>query len=354
THQRALDHPGSSLVIEERDQRFADGEFSDRFGHVHGWIRAKRFRGCLDRFLVLWSKGAQGVLHAIAELAQNSLRDVQRVLRDEKDAHTLRTNQSHHLHHFVFDDLWQIAEQQVRFVKKENQFGLFGIAHFRQVFEQRSQQPQEERRIHFRRLIQLVRGEDVHHAMPLRIGLEQIVEVQRRFPKKLLGALLLKGEQSALDCANARRGNIAVLGLELFGVVADILQHGLQILQIQQQQLIVIGNLKNKVEHAFLCVVEIQQPRQQQRAHLRNRGAHGMTLLAEHIPAGDRTSCEAEILQLQFLYALGNLRIVRAWLADSGKIALYIGGEYRHADAAERFRHHLQRYRFSGAGGACH
>ena len=70
-------------------------------------LRAKGFGGGLDGFLILRSEGAQGVLHAIAELAEDGLRDVQRILRDEKDADSLRANQPDNLHDFVFDDFGQ-------------------------------------------------------------------------------------------------------------------------------------------------------------------------------------------------------------------------------------------------------
>ena len=44
--------------------------------------------------------------------------------------------------------------------------------------------------------------------------------------------------------------------------------------------------------------------------------------------------------------------IVAAGLADSGEVALHVGGKNRHADAAETFRHHLQGDGLARAGGA--
>ena len=54
----------------------------------------------------------------------------------------------------------------------------------------------------------------------------------------------------------------------------------------------------------------------------------------------------------RIFYPLLHFGIIPARLADSGKVAFHIGGKNRHADAAETFRHHLQRDRFARAGGA--
>jgi hypothetical protein len=61
---------------------------------------------------------------------------------------------------------------------------------------------------------------------------------------------------------------------------------------------------------------------------------------------------KGEILQLQLSYAIGNLGVFLARLADAREIAFDVGGENRHADAAEAFGHDLQCDRFARAGGA--
>ena len=45
---------------------------------------------------------------------------------------------------------------------------------------------------------------------------------------------------------------------ELAGVVADVLQHRAQVLEVEQQQAVVVGDLEDDVEHAFLRVVELR------------------------------------------------------------------------------------------------
>jgi hypothetical protein len=76
------------------------------------------------RLLVARGEGAQGVLDAVAELAQDLVGHVVRVLRAEVDAHALGADQPHHL----LDPLQQrrraVVEQQVRLVEEEHQLGL--------------------------------------------------------------------------------------------------------------------------------------------------------------------------------------------------------------------------------------
>ena len=81
-----------------------------------------------------------------------------------------------------------------------------------------------------------------------------------------------------------------------------MLQHGLQIFQVEQQNAVVVGDLEDQRHDACLGVVQIQDAADEQRAHLRNRGADGMALLAEDVPEGDRTAAKAEVGQAQFFY----------------------------------------------------
>jgi hypothetical protein len=77
-------------------------------------------------------------------------------------------------------------------------------------------------------------------------------------------ALLLEREQAALDRADRRRRHVAVVGLELLRVVPNMLEQGAQVLEVEQQEAVVVGDLEREREHAFLRLVEIQDARQQQ------------------------------------------------------------------------------------------
>lgn len=66
------------------------------------------------------------MLHAVAELSGNVLGNVDGILRHEVDAHALRTDEAHHLLHFVLKRLGRIVEQQVGLVEEEHQPGFSG------------------------------------------------------------------------------------------------------------------------------------------------------------------------------------------------------------------------------------
>ncbi len=82
---------------------------------------------------------------------------------------------------FVLDHFRQIGKEKVSLIEKKDQLGLFRIAHLRQLFKKLAQQPQQEGGIEFGRIDQFVRGQDIDYAMALGIGLDQVVEVERRF-----------------------------------------------------------------------------------------------------------------------------------------------------------------------------
>jgi hypothetical protein len=93
----ALHRRGCALLVEEGHQRLAHRKLGDGFLHVHLRVLAKRRGGGLHGLLVARREGAQRVLHSVAELAQHRVGHVERVLRDEVDAHALGAHQAHHL-----------------------------------------------------------------------------------------------------------------------------------------------------------------------------------------------------------------------------------------------------------------
>ena len=124
-------------------------------------------------------------------------------------------------------------------------------------------------------------------------------------PKNAVAALLLELQQAALDRADARRGDVAVAGLVLRRVVGDVLQHRAQVLEVEQQQAVVVGDLEDELEHAFLRLVEVEQAGEQQRSHLarRSRGPDGRCLVSPKTSqnvAGEAAGArrvDAELLQ---------------------------------------------------------
>ena len=97
THQRALHHARRAFLVEERDQRFADFKLANGLLDVDLGIGAERLRRGLHRFLVFRRERPQGMLHAVAKLAQHIVRNVDRVLGDEVHADALGADQPHNL-----------------------------------------------------------------------------------------------------------------------------------------------------------------------------------------------------------------------------------------------------------------
>ncbi len=129
--------------------------------------------------------------------------------------------------------------------------------------------------------------------------------------------------------------------------------HGAQVLQIQKQKTFVIGQFKGDVQHAFLCFVEVQHPRQQKRPDLRDRCPERMALLAKHIPEDSRKAFKlVAVRKADFLCALQQEVL---WISRHGnarQIAFHIGAEHRNACLREAFGKDLQCHRLAGAGGS--
>ena len=80
-----LDDPGLALLVEEGDQGLAGAELGDLRLDVDLGILAEGLGRRPDRLLVPRREGPQGVLDAVAELAEDDVGDVEGVLGDEVD-----------------------------------------------------------------------------------------------------------------------------------------------------------------------------------------------------------------------------------------------------------------------------
>ena len=131
--------------------------------------------------------------------------------------------------------------------------------------------------------------------------------------------------------------DVAVLGLELRRVVADVLQHRPQVLEVEQQQAVVVGDLEHELQHALLGLVEVEHARQQQRPHVADRRAHRMALRAfssaktsQSVAGQAAGGCGSMPRSFSIAASFG---ADRAGLGDAGQVALDVGHEDRHAAA---------------------
>ena len=351
-HPRAPGDLRRAFRIERRDERLADRQLHDRLLDVHLRVRPQRLRGRLHRLLIPGRERAQRVLDAVAELAENVVRDVGGALRHEVHADALRANQPDDLLDLLDERRGRVVEEQMRLVEEEDERRFFGIADLRQVLEQLRQHPQEKRRVQLRLTHQLVGDEDVDNAPAFRIGLEEIVDVEHRLAEEPLAALLLDLEERPLDGADRRGGHVAVVGGELLGVVADELEHRAQILQIQQQHAVVVGHLEHERQHALLGRVQVEQPAEQQRTDVGDGRADGEAALAEHVPERHRVRAPRGLGDAGRGEPLLELGRCRPGRGHAREIAFDVGQEHGNAELREMVGEDLKADRLAGAGGA--
>ena len=351
--QDSLDRRGRAIGLEQRDERLADLELRDRLGDVHLRVGPEGLGRGLHRLLIARREGPKRVLHAIAELAGDFVRDVDRVLRDEIDADTLGADQADDLLDLVEQGRRGVVEQQMGFVEEEAQLGLRQVADLGQLLKQLGQEPEQEGRVEPRARHQLVGGEDVDDPAPAVVECEEIFEFQRRFAEEMVAALAAQLEQRALDRADGRLADIAVFERQLVGALSATDQHRLQIVEIEQEHAVLVGDVEGDGHHALLHLVEVQQTRQQQRAHLRDRRADRVTLLAEQVPKLHRTIA---VLPVAVSDLGGAAREDVVHLAGRGaghgkarQVALNVRDEGRNAGGGESFDDTLEGHRLAGA-----
>ncbi|MNC37710.1 hypothetical protein D3C75_862810 [compost metagenome] len=153
-------------------------------------------------------------------------------------------------------------------VEEQRQQWFVGIATLRQLLEQLGQQPQQERRVDFRRFMHQTAGIQQMNA-PAAIGrrLEDVFELQRRLAEQGIGALLLQGRQTSQQRLARAGGHQCRIVAQQLGVVPQVIEQRLQILEIEQQQAFAVRHLERRVQRRLLTVGQFQQAAQQQRPH---------------------------------------------------------------------------------------
>lgn len=180
-----------------------------------------------------------------------------------------------------------IVEQEVGFVEEEDEFGLVRIADFWEFFEEFGEEPEEESGIEFGGLHELVGGEDVDESFAGVGCAHEVFEVEGGFAEEFFAALLFENEEGALDCANAGGTDLSVFGLDVFGVIADEVEHAFEIFEIEHEEVLVVGEGEGDVEDTFLGFVELEELGEEEGAHFGDGGADLVSLFGEEIPEDD-------------------------------------------------------------------
>jgi len=141
--------------------------------------------------------------------------------------------------------------------------------------------------------------------------------------------------------------------LELAGPLGHVLQEGLEVLQVEEQQPVVVGHLEGQRQDPFLDVVEVEHPGQKHRSHLGDGGPERMPLLAEDVPEDHRSARGLE-RDAQSLHPIEHLLVRLGGQRHAGEIPLHVGQEDRHADAGEPLGQYTEGDGLPGAGGTGH
>ena len=123
---------------------------------------------------------------------------------------------------------------------------------------------------------------------PLLVVADEVVELERRLAEEMVAALAAQLQQRALDRADGLLRDIAVFERQFVGPLAAMDQHGLQVVEVEQQQALLVGDVEGDGEDAFLHLVEVHQPASSSGPISRDRGADRVALLAEQVPELDR------------------------------------------------------------------
>src|SRR5262249_54413309 len=105
---------------------------------------------------------------------------------------------------------------------------------------------------------------------------------------------------------------------------------------------LIIGDFEHDGENTGLCVIQVEETGQQQRTHFGNGGAHGVSLLTEHVPKYDGTRRKVQVSEFKLFRALKNARVLASGLTQTGKIAFHIRKKYRRPTLAETLGELLQ------------
>ncbi len=182
-------------------------------------------------------------------------------------------------------------------IKEEDEFRLLRVTYFRQLLKEFREDPEKECCIELRGVYQFFCRQDIDYALAGLVGLDEVVDAERRLSKEFFSSLLVEGQQISLDRPDACGGDVSILDLELLGVFPDKLDHCPEVLQVKEQIAIIVGDLENNAQHPALGVVEVEQAGQKERSHVGYCRADRVPQFTEYVPEDNRIAFETESLR---------------------------------------------------------
>ena len=194
--------------------------------------------------------------------------------------------------------------------------------------------------------------ENIDVAHTVSIGLHPVIDVECGFSEEHISTGILQLQQGALDRANRLGCDLAVSERILLRMLANVVDHSTQIFKIQKKQAVVVRNMENYIEDAFLHFRQSEYARKQHRTHFRNGRPNGNAVFAIHIPEAGRASVEFVIVDSERRKALHKLLGSFARYRNARNITLDVGKKHRDSGIAHGCRERFQRDGLAGTGGA--
>ena len=241
------------------------------------------------------------------------------------------------------------------FIKEEDQLRLREVSDLRKGLEEFGQHPEKECRIETAVVDQALAVEYADHSFAALSLSDPVCDLECRLAEEDVPALGFKSDDCPQDGPDGVLRDVAVRIGEFSVILTDIIQHGLQILRINEEELVVIRDLEYDGQEICLKIVEIQNSREKGRPHLGNRRAELNSVLPKQIIVGRRISRvgKACVTETESCDAGIHILALFSGKCRSCKVSLDICHKDRHTQVAERFSHDLQSDRLSGTGRAC-
>ena len=100
----------------------------------------------------------------------------------------------------------------------------------------------------------------IHNASSVFVPVDPVGKIKLRFAEEDVSAFVLKFQQCALDCTDALGRNVSVGEFIFLRVVAHILRHRPEILEVGKEESFIVRNAENDSEHAVLNGSKLQKP----------------------------------------------------------------------------------------------
>src|SRR5216684_3087505 len=142
-------------------------------------------------------------------------------------------------------------------VEEKTKLGLGLVADLRQLLEELGEQPEQKGGVEARIAHQFIRGQYVDVSAPLSVGPDEVLKHESGLAEELVATLIFQHQQLALDGPDRGLGHVAVMGGELGGMIRDVAEHGSEILEIEHQESLLVGDPKTNIQHAFLNFIQI-------------------------------------------------------------------------------------------------